>query len=107
MLAFSGAVVALYSEVVLRRVDGILGASSGTLASALGGVVVLRGLLAGAAALPALFVASQLLDARTNHWEDVVVGLLLGTLFAAYVVSGVLDRIGYNDKGKSNNKDNK
>ncbi|KAK3921040.1 Phospholipid phosphatase-related protein type 2 [Frankliniella fusca] len=71
VLAYSGAVVAIRAERALRRLR-------------LGGVYVLRALSLVLAVQPALLLASQALDSRSNHWQDVVVGLLLGAALGAY-----------------------
>lgn len=73
VLAFSGGLVLLHADLVLRRVRA-------------GGIYVLRAFVLLVASLPALLLASQALDSRSNHWQDVVVGLLLGAVLAAYAV---------------------
>lgn len=73
VLAFCGVLVAVHADRVLRR-------------ALPGGLYALRALVSLVCALPALLVASQAYDARANHWEDIVVGLLLGAALATYVV---------------------
>ncbi|XP_034230714.1 phospholipid phosphatase 2-like [Thrips palmi] len=73
MLAFSGVLVAVHAERVLRRVRA-------------GGMYALRTAVVFVCAVPALLVASQVYDSRYNHWSDIVVGLLLGALTGTYVV---------------------
>lgn len=71
VLAYAGAVVALRAERSLRLLR-------------VGGVYVLRALALVLAVQPALLLASQTLDSRSNHWQDIVVGLLLGAVLGAY-----------------------
>ncbi|KAE8752408.1 hypothetical protein FOCC_FOCC000879, partial [Frankliniella occidentalis] len=71
VLAYAGAVVALRAERSLRLLR-------------VGGVYVLRALALVLAVQPALLLASQALDSRSNHWQDIVVGLLLGAVLGAY-----------------------
>lgn len=74
MLAFCGVLVAAHADRVLRRVVA-------------GGMYAARTVVALVCAAPALLLASQAYDSRSNHWEDIAVGLLLGAVMATYVVS--------------------